>query len=100
MKINIKGSDLDKNNPVAYRIWKDTGIDEKAIDFSQKVITFRKDPITILYTLKNTPCLEKLYIGLLTGRSPRKCSFELDDHMIHWILWALDNSQGWYDLYE
>ena len=53
MRIRVKGSDLKQDNPVAYRIFKDTGINEKYIEFTQKVITFRKDDITILATLKN-----------------------------------------------
>ena len=50
MRIRVKGSDLKQDNPVAYRIFKDTGINERYIEFTQKVITFRKDDITILAT--------------------------------------------------
>ena len=96
MRIRIKGSDLKQDNPVSYRIWRDTGIDQCYIYFTQKVITFRKDDITILATLKNTKCLERIWKDITEGRSPKKCSFEISDSMIMWILYALDPTLDWY----
>ena len=81
MRIRVKGSDLKQDNPVAYRIFKDTGINEKYIEFTQKVITFHKDDITILVT---------------EGRSPKKCSFEISDSIIMAVLYGLDPSLDWY----
>jgi len=96
MRIRVKGSDLKQDNPVAYRIWKDTGIDQHYIEFTQKVITFRKDDITILATLKNTKCLERIWKDITEGRSPKKCSFEISDSIIMWVLYGLDPTLDWY----
>jgi hypothetical protein len=68
MRIRVKGSDLKQDNPVAYRIWKDTGIDQHYIEFTQKVITF----------------------------SPKKCSFDISDSIIMWVLYGLDPTLDWY----
>jgi len=99
MMIEIKGADLSKRNPVAYRIWKDTGIDEDYIDFNQKVLIFRKGH-TILHSIKNTECLEKLYLDLISGKSPKKCFLYLDDHSIIDILWLLDTSVDYWQVWE
>lgn len=96
MQIQIRGSDLKKDNPVSYRIWKDTGIPEDNIEFSQKIITFKKDPICILATLKNTSCLERIWIDIIEGKSPKKCSFEISDSLIRWVLIAIDPTLDWY----
>ena len=90
MRIRVKGSDLKQDNPVAYRIFKDTGINERYIEFTQKVITFRKDDITILATL------ERIWRDITEGRSPKKCSFEISDSIIMAVLYGLDPSLDWY----
>lgn len=96
MKISIRGTDLKQDNPVSYRIFRDTGIGEDHIELTQKVITFKKDDITTLATLKNTECLERIWKDITEGRSPKKCSFDIPDSIIMSVLIGIDPSLDWY----
>lgn len=95
MIINIRKQDLNKRNPVAYRMSKETGIFEQYIEFTRKAITVRYGFI-VYGNFFNTPCLERLYLDLASRKSPKGCSFYLDDYKIDWIHWALDTTRDYY----
>lgn len=100
MLIYIKGTDFNREFPVEYRISKATGIREESIEFSEKVITFikgRRPMVDILYTQKNTPCLEQIYKDLMSHKSPKGgCSFEIPDSVIIRTRWLLGENEDYY----
>lgn len=101
MWITIKGTDLSKDNPVAYRVSQETGIPEYAIEFYRGYIRFvdkhRSGMCAILGHVFNTECLRQLYDDLVSGKSPKAgCRFEIPSIYIRDVRWHLGEKDDYY----